>query len=36
MSEKIAADLVLRGAGELVTMARREECGAVPRGALAA
>jgi imidazolonepropionase len=36
MSERIAADLVLRGASELVTMSRREECGAVPRGALAA
>ena len=36
MSERIAADLVLRGAAELVTMARREECGALPQGALAA
>jgi len=36
MSEKIAADLVLRGTCELVTMSRREECGSLTRGALAA
>ena len=36
MSEKVAADLVLRGANELVTMSRREECGSVAGGALAA
>ncbi len=36
MSEKVAADLVLRGASELVTMSRREECGSIVRGALAA
>ena len=36
MSDKIAADLVLRGVAELVTMARREDCGALSQGALAA
>lgn len=36
MSGKIAADLVLRGASELVTMSRAEDCGAIARGALAA
>jgi imidazolonepropionase len=36
MSERIAADLVLRGAGELVTMDRPDECGSLARGALAA
>jgi imidazolonepropionase len=36
MSDKAAADLVLRGASELVTMARREACGSIARGALAA
>jgi len=36
MAERPAADLLLKNAAELVTMRRREECGSIERGALAA
>ncbi len=35
-TERLPADLILKNASELVTMSRREECGSIARGALAA